>query len=354
MKIRIKRHTPLNKRCLSVIAGLFLFASQQAMATHVVIQTPLGAIEVELFDEQKPLTVANFLNYVTDGDFQSSFIHRSLPGFVIQGGGFTYKEGTVAALPLDTPVQNEPGLSNLRGTIAMAKIAGDPNSATSQWFINLADNSAQLDDQNGGFTVFGQVVGNGMEVVDAIAALTVYDAGSPFDNLPLRNFPGAVPVTDEHLVMNDIEVLNSFQVNAGLNDAWVSAGAPYQGMFITVFPELGLVFVAWFTFDSVVPSGDATAVFGAADQRWVTALGTIAGNQVEMKAELTSGGGFNASTPIPVQDTNYGTIKLLFKNCTEVLVEFNFPSANESGQVVMHRVVEDNVALCEGLSTPIP
>lgn len=339
---------------LVMLAGLALLTSHQALATQVRIQTPLGNIEVELFEAQAPQTVANFLNYVADGDYQDSFIHRSIPGFVIQGGGFTYKSGSVEPLPLDPPVQNEPGLSNVRGTIAMAKVSGDPNSATSQWFINLKDNSADLDNQNGGFTVFGQVIGNGMEVADAIAALPIYNAGSPFDNLPLRNYPGGVSVTDQHLVMNTIEVFNSFRINAGLNDAWVSDAAPFQGMFITVFPDLGLVFIAWFTFDSVVPSGEATAVFGAPDQRWVTAVGTIDGNRAQLKAELTAGGGFNTSTPTPVQDTNYGTINLTFNDCREVLVEFSFPAAAESGQFVMRRVVEDNVALCEALNDPTP
>lgn len=354
MNNKKNRYIPFSGLCCFLVVGLTLIVSQQVMATQVRIQTPLGDIEIELFDAQKPQTVTNFLNYVSDGDYQSSFIHRSVPGFVIQGGGFTYKASNIAALPLDPPVQNEPGLSNLRGTIAMAKVAGDPNSATSQWFINLGNNSAELDGQNGGFTVFGQVVGNGMEVVDAIAALPVYNAGSPFDTLPLHDFPGGIPVTDQYLVMNNMEIINSFRVNAGLNDAWVSVAAPFQGMFITVFPDLGLIFIAWFTFDSVVPSGDAAAVFGAADQRWITALGVFDGNRAELKAELTSGGGFNASTPTPVQDTDYGTINLIFKDCAEALVEFDFPAASESGQFPIHRVVEDNVTLCETLNTPDP
>ena len=85
-------------------------------------------------------------------------------------------------------MQNEPFISNIRGTIAMAKLGGDPNSATSQWFINLADNSANLDTQNGGFTVFGHVTGNGMSVADAIAMLNRVNVGSPFDALPVRDY----------------------------------------------------------------------------------------------------------------------------------------------------------------------
>ncbi len=114
-------------------------------------------MEIDLFEEETPETVANFLNYVNDGDYANTFIHRSVAGFVIQGGGFTFIDGERQSVPTDPPVVNEPGISNLRGTIAMAKLSGDPNSATSQWFINLADNAENLDGQNGGFTVFGQV-----------------------------------------------------------------------------------------------------------------------------------------------------------------------------------------------------
>ena len=132
------------------------FADSDVSAA-VRLTTVLGAIDVALFGQQKPITVANFLKYVdqgnyfkidpTNGQLASSFIHRSEPGFVIQGGGFL---GTVDpahpanALPVQVApfasIQNEPGLSNKRGTIAMAQNGSDPNSAASQWFINLADN----------------------------------------------------------------------------------------------------------------------------------------------------------------------------------------------------------------------
>lgn len=103
------------------------------------------------------------------------FFHRSIPGFIIQGGGYVWNQTTKAVNTIEKlpPVVNEFSVtrSNVRGTIAMAKLPGKPNSATSDWFINLADNSANLNKQNEGFTVFGQVLGNGMQVADAIAAL---------------------------------------------------------------------------------------------------------------------------------------------------------------------------------------
>ena len=111
---------------------------------------------------------------------------------MIQGGGFTFRDVT-EPVPRDAPVPNEFGRSNLRGTLAMAKVSGDPNSATSEWFFNLADNSgppSELDTQNGGFTVFGQVRGDGMQVVDAIAALNRANVGQGFETLPLIDFAG--------------------------------------------------------------------------------------------------------------------------------------------------------------------
>ncbi|MFC3123106.1 peptidylprolyl isomerase [Agaribacter flavus] len=184
-------------------------------ATEVQIQTVLGNINVALFDEATPETVDNFLLYVNSGTYANTVFHRSVPSFIVQSGGFAFN-GTVPPDPIPTnpPVINEPEFSNVRGTIAMAKLGGDPNSATSQWFINLNDNSANLDVQNGGFTVFGQVIGDGMEVVDAIAALPIFSQGGVFSELPVRNFTQAdanngVAVGGDNLVIvTDIVIVN--------------------------------------------------------------------------------------------------------------------------------------------------
>jgi peptidyl-prolyl cis-trans isomerase A (cyclophilin A) len=196
-----------------------------AQATTVQFQTVLGDFEVNLFDKTTPETVKNFLAYVNAEAYTDSIIHRSVPGFIVQGGGFTYS----GKLPLNAVTQlkavvNEPVFSNRRGTIAMAKIGGNPNSATSQWFFNLKDNSTQLDNQNGGFTVFGEVTGNGMAIIDAMAALNRFNKGGATNEIPLRDYTagdhvGGVEVTEEHLVMiQNVVVLDASPDTAdGLN-----------------------------------------------------------------------------------------------------------------------------------------
>jgi cyclophilin family peptidyl-prolyl cis-trans isomerase len=153
-----------------------------------------GVIKVVLFDQEglgAPKTVQNFQNYVNSGSYENTIIHRSNPNFVIQGGGFTVNNLTLGIVPTNTPVENEfsPQRSNVRGTIAMAKLGNNPNSATSQWFFNLEDNSSNLNNQNGGFTVFGQVSsGNDLNTIDAIAAVPIYNASGlhpAWSDLPL-------------------------------------------------------------------------------------------------------------------------------------------------------------------------
>jgi len=189
--------------CRLPLAGLAILGFSLggvASATIVRFETVLGNIDVRLYDMKTPLTTQNFMNYVDDGDFNDTFFHRSVPGFVVQGGGFKFTDaGGVSNVPQDPAVMNEFGISNLRGTIAMAKLGSGPNTATNQWFFNLANNAANLDNQNGGFTVFGRVVGTGMTVVDAIAALPRVNAGSPFDTLPVRNYVSGNPIKDENL-----------------------------------------------------------------------------------------------------------------------------------------------------------
>ncbi len=161
-----------------------------AVRVAVRIGSTQNTLDLALFDAQTPLTVANFLAYVDSGRFQNNFFHRSVPGFIIQNGGYRFvAANTFDIVPTFPSVLNEPGISNLRGTIAMAKIGGQPNSATSGWFINLADNSANLDSQNGGFTVFGRVLGTGMSIADQIAALPIYNVTGPDWNLPWSELP---------------------------------------------------------------------------------------------------------------------------------------------------------------------
>jgi peptidyl-prolyl cis-trans isomerase A (cyclophilin A) len=194
-------------RALAALS-MFLLASTQANATIVRFQMADGArFDVNLYDKRTPATVANFLAYVNSGAYNNVVIHRSVKDFVVQGGGFTFPGTLPVSLANVTEraaVTNEPLLSNVRGTIAMAKLSGNANSATSQWFINMGNNSANLDVQNGGFTVFGEVTSGGMAVLDAINALTIFQSGS-FDSLPLRNYTTAdaaanVAITGQHLV----------------------------------------------------------------------------------------------------------------------------------------------------------
>jgi len=127
-----------NLRALTALSTLLLL-SAEASATIVRFTTPIGNFDVNLYDKKTPATVANFLAYVKGGSYNNVVMHRSVSGFVVQGGGYTF----TGALPFSTitekaAVTNEPVYSNIRGTIAMAKLSGNANSATSQWFINVA------------------------------------------------------------------------------------------------------------------------------------------------------------------------------------------------------------------------
>lgn len=213
------------------IAASFLLATQSASATTVRVITSLGDFSIELFDDVTPITVANFLNYVNSGRFNGALIHRSLPGFVIQTGNITFNQQSPSLVPIitDAPIKNEFKVSNTRGTVAMAKLPGDPDSATSQWFVSLADNSANLDAQNGGFTAFGRVIGDGMTVVDNIAAQPTFTLdGLP--NFPLVNFSGGTVVSSNFVSIavvveeESVTAPNYFDEASGLLQVTVDAG----------------------------------------------------------------------------------------------------------------------------------
>ncbi len=169
------------------------------------LSTDLGTIDFAFYQDTAPQTVANFLGYLDRGDFVNTMFHRSVPGFIIQGGAFR-ADSTASAVPTQAPVINEPRITNLAGTVAMAKQAGNPDSATNQFFINLADNADILDPQNEGFTVFARVAANGMAVANAIVSLPHQNfstTNSALTDTPVRISPppaGAVPYDPSQLV----------------------------------------------------------------------------------------------------------------------------------------------------------
>lgn len=210
-------------------------------------------VDIELYDKrtdnaidkETPLTVQNFLHYVTtvetdiNGDdlpkYTDTLIYRAEPGFVIQGGGYYFRP--VDDYPLIhatnpgspylqivpngpySPVNNEPGISNTRGTIAMAKLDNQPDSATKEWFINLADNSGNLDQLNGGFTVFGEIIDDGMNIADQMSNYPIREfaaavLNNSFDELPVVNYlPLGDPDYDSTVLKRHLIMISSITNN---------------------------------------------------------------------------------------------------------------------------------------------
>ena len=162
---------------LTALSPAALAAAQQ----HVLLTTSAGNIEVELDSAKAPVSVKNFVDYAQSGYYNNTIFHRVIPGFMVQGGGFTADMQQKAT---KEPIKNEAdnGLRNLRGTVAMARTA-DKDSATSQFFINVADN-AFLDhgQRDFGYAVFGKVI-KGMDVVDKMSQVKTDNVG-PYQNVP--------------------------------------------------------------------------------------------------------------------------------------------------------------------------
>ncbi len=187
-----KTQTSLFGKLMTMFAGVALSgaalaaapATPAASATpQVEIKTTMGDIVVELDREKAPKSVENFLTYVKSGFYKGTIFHRVIDGFMIQGGGFDEKLKQ-KKVNKPVPIESQNGLSNVTYSLAMAR-TGDPNSATSQFFINVADNEAlNYPGRDGfGYTVFGKVI-QGQEVVDKIKGVLVDDKGI-FQNIPV-------------------------------------------------------------------------------------------------------------------------------------------------------------------------
>lgn len=227
-----------------------LAASGAALHAQTLrFQTNLGGIDVVLTPNVTPLTVANFLTYVNSGAYSNTIIHRSLnaanqtgattPFYLIQGGGYVLGPGNLPVLaPYNAPVNNEFKTSNTRGTIAMAQLGGDINSATNQWYFNASDNSGSLDSQD--FTVFGNVANDAsLAVMDAINALQTYPENfggdSNFMNLPLTGYscpnnPCPLVKPANYVFVNSIAPISPVNTAAGVEDSATAASISSTGI----------------------------------------------------------------------------------------------------------------------------
>jgi len=205
------RTTRLTRRVGAIATLAVITAGAAAADVRVRFATDLGDFDAWLLDSEAPFTVANFLAYADQGAYDTDIFHRLIPGFVLQGGGFDVSpEGVVSTVPTHPPVQNEFGRSNVPGTLAMARLPGQPDSATSQFFVNLADNGVgsgvpdNLDTVDGGFAVFGCAVDPSLAVPRAIEALTTVNLSgsvSPaWTDVPVEQYTEGVPVAPDDLV----------------------------------------------------------------------------------------------------------------------------------------------------------
>lgn len=207
---------------------LSCFSLAADAGTYVQFRTVWGDIDVELYDEDKPVTVRNFLRYVQSGRYTNMFFHRcptnqftGVTDFVLQGGGWYRSSPTeIDRIPIFGTIPNEFGVgrrfSNTYGTIAMAKVGGDTNSASSQFFFNL-NNNAFLDapNSNGYFTVFGRIVGrNSTNVLNFYRGLSlnqgIQNLGGEFETLPVTYFGNRLPTLD------DLEYARGSVLNVGV------------------------------------------------------------------------------------------------------------------------------------------
>lgn len=173
--------------------------------------TNLGKIDIELLSDAAPNTVANFLAYVDAGSYTNTIFHRSTTlatdGLaIIQGGETTLLGNTISTITTFGNVNNEYSLPDSRGTIAMAKQADSPDSASDQWFFNVSDNSTVLNaSNNGGFTVFGRVIERDLETMDAIASLPTQDFSTTirndWTNLPVYNYDASQGLMASNVVV---------------------------------------------------------------------------------------------------------------------------------------------------------
>lgn len=209
-----------------VSVGL-LCAIVSAQDTIVRFKTNLGDIDVQMLPAAAPLSVTNFLGYAKRGDYNNTIFHRSVAGFVVQGGGYNTSRAPITS---GSSVRLEYRDANVRGTLAMAR-SSSINSATNEWFFNTVDNTRTLGTSNGGgYTVFGKIVNPaGLSVMDRIAGVPIYNFGAPFDTLPLQNYRTGTPTTANYVVVTSVAVLEASSFVPTINEGGAVTVSAFGG-----------------------------------------------------------------------------------------------------------------------------
>lgn len=215
-----------------------------------------------------------------------------------------------------------------------APVGVDVDALGRIWVADTGNNRVQACDYEGNCSAFGGF-GTAEGQFDQPHDVAVHASGRV----------AVVDTNNDRIQLFSTEA--SFQMNPGLNDAWFNPETDGQGFFVTVFPELGFVLLAWFTYDTELPPEGATANLGDPGHRWLTAIGPINGHQSVMDIEIASGGIFDQASD--VERVTDGSINLSFDSCSSGLVEYDIPSIGQQGTVPIQRVADDNVALCESL-----
>lgn len=333
---------------------LFTFAT---MAQVVRFETSFGDIDIELFPDVAPTTVNNFLNYVNRGDYDDTVIHRTDPGFIIQGGGYSFQgNNTFQEVSTDAPIINESQISNTTGTISMARTS-NPNSAASQWFFNLNDNTnLDVSNNSAGFAVFGEVT-NGMDtlyIIESLLRINYFDATprGVFGEIPLFRFDtdASNGVLEENLVkINKAYVLSdTFQISTGISGGWENADTTGQGFYFEVLPAVDTMIMAWFAYDAELPAAEVPSTIGDAGNRWLTASGTYQDNVFVANVFKSSGGLFD--DPTAVSTTPVGELMITFNNCSTAVMTYTLNDSGLSNTINIQRVSGVNVAMCEQLA----
>jgi peptidyl-prolyl cis-trans isomerase A (cyclophilin A) len=291
----------------------FLFCVALSAQT-VRFNTIGGSMDVVLTPDIAPKTVANFLNYVNSGAYNSTIVHRSIPGFVIQGGGYVVKNHLPFLFPPNDPVANEYKTSNTRGTIAMALQGSDINSAQDQWFFNLGDNSSTLDSQS--FTVFGSVADDaGLAVMDTLAGIPTFTFNG-LSNFPLFNYTAGRTVADTNFVYVNSIVQLPAAVNAATFNANLSSGIS-PGEILTLFGR------------GMGPDQLTTLTVNSAGKVDTTLAGTqVLFNGVPGPMIFTSSGQVAVVAPYSIAGLGTVSVTVSYNGTQTTPIQFNVVPAN--------------------------